>query len=279
MRRLGKYASNQTIRYCPFKRLGAVEWEHVFLEKRSHNERSYRRTVVRPPDFLWSNKGNDWRLLNILRRYIEPQHSKRKILVRRDFNYQQYNGYSARLRAHPPKHVAFSRRPDFIYQPRTRFIKVNQETLNAFLRYGVKYLDDSEHFQGFFDIYRSDSPITLIYFMSGSEHQFETDWSLARKHAFGGSCADYDTKGTMDYCPFGPKIVSQIEKDFRIDQVIFVNSDERRRDLFHQCRCFNWHRLPSCYRGDKRMHSQLKRQRQEKTRLTKQIRDDRFAFS
>ena len=278
MRRLGRYASNRTIRSC--EEPGAIQLLNSYFVNLSIDNLDYWRMITVPLEDLSINKRNHWKLLNILRKYIEPLEVEKKILVRSYYNYHQYNGYSDRLRAHPPKHVAFSRRPHFIYQTRAKFIKVNQETLNIVLRRGMKYLDDSKHCQDLFDIYHSDSPITLIYFMSGSEHEYPTDWSLARKDAFGGTCASYHCHCWGLYCPFGPKIVGQVTKDSRIHEVIFVSGEERRRDLFHHCRCYKQRRKSKrTGDGDKRLHSQLKCQRQEKTRLSKQIRDDRFAFS
>ena len=260
MRREGRYASNRTIRSC--EEPGTIQLLNSSLENLSINKHKY------------------WKLLDILRRYIKLVDLTKQALASSAHNYHQYNGYSDRLREHPPKHVAFSRRPDFIYQPRAKFIKVNQEVLNTVLRCGMKYLDDPKHFQDLFDMDHSDSPIALIYFMNGSEHEYATDWSLARKHAFGGSCASYHCHCWGLYCPFGPKIIGQTSKDSRIDQVIFVSGEERRRDFFYHCRCYRGRRKSKHAGGHgKRKHGELKCQRQEKTRLTNQIRDDRFAFS
>ena len=85
-----------------------------------------------------------------------------------------------------------------------------------------------------------------------------------KRHAFGGCFADFHTVCWGDYCAFGPKIRGEQYFDSRIQHVLFITGLVKTSI-----------RSPSKRTVDyeyKKQRSELKLQRREKSKLTKQIR-------
>ena len=116
MRRENKYGTNKTIRFC-----------QQSFEASAGNH---------PPKQICLNKKSRWKLMNLLKEHAQSSVSSNKIILRRNYNFYQYNGYNQNLRNYPPRHLSFARRPHFIYQPYVHFIKVNYDFFNLALYHG-----------------------------------------------------------------------------------------------------------------------------------------------
>lgn len=144
------------------------------------------------------------------------------------------------------------------------FIKVNYDFFNLALYHGWKFLNDENNLRNLFDISPPDTPIVLIYFLDDLKYASVSDWIRAQKHAFGGHFADFNTVCWGDYCPFGPKIRGAIERpDSKIEQVLFMPGSNKTLVPRSSSRIINY----EC----KTQRSELKLQRREKHKLTKQI--------
>jgi hypothetical protein len=253
MRRNNKYRTNKTIRFC-----------QRCLQTSSHGN---------PSEQLSIDKRNRWKLMDLLKEYTQSPDYSNKIIVRRNYNFYQYNGYRRTLRENPPRHLSFARRPDFIYQPYVNFIKVNQDIFGLALRNGWKFLNNKTNLELLFDINSRNIPVTLIYFLDGPEQFCLSDWFHAWKHAFGGYFADYHTVCSGDYCPFGPKIRGEKISDSRINQVLFITGQNHESERCINCSCDPWKRAAKPQRPkSKKGRSKVKTQRREKYVLTKQAR-------
>ncbi len=253
MRRNNKYGTNKTIRFCQRR-----------LQTLSHGN---------PSEQLSIDKRNRWKLMDLLKEYTQSPDYSNKIIVRRNYNFYQYNGYRRTLRENPPRHLSFASRPDFIYQPYVNFIKVNQDIFGLALRNGWKFLNNKTNLELLFDINSRNIPVTLIYFLDGPEQFCLSDWFHAWKHAFGGYFADYHTVCSGDYCPFGPKIRGEKISDSRINQVLFITGQNHESERCINCSCDPWKRAAKPQRPkSKKGRSKVKTQRREKYVLTKQAR-------
>ena len=248
MRRENKYGTNKTIRLCHYA-LGKYSYLHF-------------------PEQPCVNKRSCWKVMDLLKEHAQSPNYSNKIVLRRTYNFYQYNGYNNVLRENPPKHLSFARRPDFVYQPDVHFIKVNQEVFDLALHDGWKIFQNEINVEHLLDINSLDISVTLIYFLDDSKHCSSSNWSHAQRHAFGGYFADYNTVCLGDYCPFGPKLRGIQSSDPRINQVLFITRQSKRLERCINCSC----RSSKCSRGSeyKTGRSQVKIQRQEKYKLTKQ---------
>ena len=252
MRRDNKYATNRTVRFCqePFQ----------------SRQFSYNQLCI--------DKRNLWQLISLLKPYVQSTNRTNKIVLRRNFNFYQYNGYISSQREHPPKHVSFARRPDFIYQPYANFILLNRDMFNRALSYGWKFLQNGKNLQQMLDVNEQNISLTLIYFLDAPSHFCSSDWYLALKHAIGGHFAAYHLVCWGDYCPLGPKIRGKQMSDSRINQILFVAENNSQSKLYSNCSCKSWERLTRSDRHQyKKERSQIKMQRRETQRLTKQARN------
>ena len=112
--------------------------------------------------------------------------------------------------------------------------------------------------------------MTLIYFLEESKYGYSSDWSNAKRHAFGGYLADYHMRCTGEYCPYGPKIRSQQTADTRIRQVLLFREKSSQQERYDCCSCGLWRRSVDPKRQDsKRERTRLKIQRREGMKLTK----------
>lgn len=262
MRRTGKYASNKTIRYC--------------------RQCSQQSSACSYPHDLSTNKRNRWILINLLEKFSQSPKPTNKTLVRRNYNFYQYNGYTWAPRKYktPPKHPTLAGRPDFTYQPYVKFLKVNQELFNIALLDGTsEFLKNSDYLNQLLDIHSSDNAVTLLYFLDGSDHCFSSDWSHAGRHAFGGYFADYCMLCSGTYCPLGPKIRGESTADSRVDQVLFVMTPSKRKGQWGCCSNVSWFRPSKADRhGGKEERSRKKIERREGNRLTKQVIESRNMY-
>jgi hypothetical protein len=244
-----KYGTNKTIRFCHGRRLTSFQTyssEQFSIDKR-----------------------NRWKLLDLLKDYAQSSDYTNKIVIRRNYNFYQYNGYKTELRENPPRHLSFARRPDFIYQPYANFIKVNQDIFGLALRNGWKVLKYKNNLERLFDISIPNISVTLIYFLDGPKHLYPSDWFNAWKHAFGGYFADYTTVCLGDHCPFGPRIRGQQTSNSRIDQVLFIVGQNNESERYANCSCGRWRRSTKSDRHEyKEGRSKVKMQRREKYKLT-----------
>jgi hypothetical protein len=251
MRRNNKYGTNKTVRFCQRR-----------LQTSSHTN---------PSEQLSIDKRNRWKLIDLLKEYTQSSDYSNKIIVRRNYNFYQYNGYRSILRENPPRHLSFPRRPDFIYQPYANFIKVNQDIFGLALRNGWKYLNNKTNLELLLDINSRNISVTLIYFLDGPKHFYSSDWFHAGKHAFGGYFADYSMVCSGDYCPFGPKIRGEQTSDSRINQVLFITGQNHESKRYSNCSCDSWKRSTKPERhAYKTGRSKVKTQRRQKYMLTKQ---------
>jgi hypothetical protein len=166
MRRKSKYGTNKTVRFCQTCR-------QVSLQTYSSEQLSV-------------DKRNRWKLIDLLQEYTQSSDYVNKIFVRRNCTFYQYNGYRNELRENPPRHLSFARKPDFVYQPYVNFIKVNLNIFDLALRNGLKVLRNKNTLEQLFDIDSYDTSVVLIYFLDGPQCCYSSDWSHARRHAFGG---------------------------------------------------------------------------------------------
>ncbi|CAF1250008.1 unnamed protein product [Adineta steineri] len=211
MRRENKYGTSKTIRFCQ----NSFEiWSQQYSSER--------------PSI---NKRNRWKLLDLLNKYAESPDFSNKIVIRRNYNFCEYDGYESRLRENPPPHPSFSRKPDFVYQPYVNFIKVNQDKFDLMFQNGCKLSEIKNNFEDLINIDAYDGPVMLIYFINDSNQYYSPDWFQALRHASGGSFAGYHTIYVGDYCSFGPKIRGQQQSDSRINQIVLIltNNDIEKR--------------------------------------------------
>ncbi|CAF0859640.1 unnamed protein product [Adineta steineri] len=252
MRRDGKYKSNKTIRYCKY-----CSGEIV------HSDSSNNMSL---------DKKKRWQLIELLKKYSQSSNDINKIVTRRCYNFHMYNGYSwhPKYKRSPLKHLSFAKRPDFVYQPYVKFVKVNQNIFNLIFQDGLQVYRNEKKLLELFDIDSTDITVTFIYFMDGPKHWFPNDWNNAYKHAFGGSLADFYMGCTGDYCSFGPKVHGLKKIDSRIDQILFVSTSNERQGRMRCCQRVAWKYL-SCFKGDvyKEERRRKKSQRREGNRLTK----------
>lgn len=261
MRRNIKYGTNKTLRYC----------------KECADESLNRHSSAK----VSMNKRDRWKLIDLLRKYSQSPNNDNKIIVQGNHHFVQYNGYqwSSTRKTTPPKHPSFASRPDFVYQPYVRFMKVNEDVFNLALHYGSHFLEDPKNLEQLLDISSFDISVTLIYFLNGSAHCFSSDWFNALKHAMGGYLADYCMVCSGDYCPFGPKLRGQILKDARVNQILFFSVQNERKE--QQGCCFNvtWSRPTSADRHDCKIErSRKKIQRSQSFKLTKQAIESRNLY-
>ncbi|CAF2055225.1 unnamed protein product [Rotaria magnacalcarata] len=258
MRRDGKYGTNKTIRYCKE------------CSRESSNNSSSGEVSM--------NKRNRWQLTELLKKYSQSPDNIKKIVLQRKYTFQQYNGYtwSPRRKTSPPRHTTFVDKPDFIYQPYVKFLKVNHDVFNFALFNVSQFLSDVNNLEQLLDIRSRDIPVTLIYFLDGSQHSFSIDWLNARRHANGGYVADYCMLCTGDYCPFGPKIRGQSASDSRLKEVLILTKPNQQRGQCGCCSRRNW--VPALFfheKSYKDVRSHIKIQRRESIRLTKIVIESR----
>ena len=253
MKRENKYGTNKTIRLC-----------HGFHPTSLH---------IYPSEQLSIDKRNRWKLLDLLKKYTQSSDYTNKIVLRRNYNFYQYNGYKQELREKPPKHLSFPRRPDFIYQPYVNFIKVNQHIFDLTLLHGWKFLTYKNNLEHLFDITLRNISVTLIYFLDGPKRLYSSDWFNSHKHAFGGHFADYHMVCSGDYCSFGPKIRGQQTSDARINQVLFIIAKDTESKRSAHCYCSRWKcSTTSDQHRYKEGRSKVKMQRRERYKLTQEAR-------
>ena len=125
MRRESKYGTNKSIRF------------HQNLRNKSLLYYSYGELSV--------DKRNRWKLVDLLKAHTQRSNSVNKIIVRRNCNFYQYNGYRNELTESPPKHRSFACKPDFVYQPYVNFIKVNHDIFSIALQDGFKFLENQNN--------------------------------------------------------------------------------------------------------------------------------------
>jgi hypothetical protein len=252
MRRKNKYGTNKTIRFCQ-------KYLPISLPQ-NHS-----------PEQLCIDKRGRWKIMDFLKEHTQSSDYSNKIILRRNYNFFQYNGYKSVLRENPPQHLSFARRPDFVYQPYVNFIKVNQNILNLALLHGWKIFKNRINLADLLDIDSPDTPVTLIYFLDDLKHFCLSDWLNAQKHAFGGHFAAYHTVCSGDYCPFGPRIRGIETSDSRINQVLLITGNYKKLERCFNCTCDSWNHSTKlkrhCYKKER---SRVKIQRQEKYKLTKQ---------
>ncbi|UJR13135.1 hypothetical protein I4U23_000159 [Adineta vaga] len=261
MRRDGKYGSNKTIRFCT-----------KCSRDSSHSESSCNISL---------DKGNRWKLIDLLKKFSQSPDGTNKKIIRHNYNFYQYNGYhfSARRESKPPKHMSFPKRPDFVYQPHVKCLKINHDIFNWALQNGSRFFRDKTNLERILDIHSPDIPVTIIYFMDGSQHCFPLDWRNAYRHAFGGYFADYNMLCTGDYCPFGPKIRGLMSKETRIDEVLFLCIDKEHQGRKGCCHNVAWRCVTrATQHGYKEGRHRIKTQRREGNRLTKEAISTRASF-
>ena len=173
------------------------------------------------------DKRNRWKLIDLLKGHSQSSNGVNKIVVRRNCNFYQYNGYRHELTENIPKHRSFAYKPSFVYQPYAKFIKVNQDIFTIALQEGFKFLKNENNLRQLLDISSLDLSLTLNYFLDESKYGYSSDWSNAKRHVFGGYLGDYHMRCTAEYCPYGPKIRGQQTVDSRIYQVLLYIAKNR----------------------------------------------------
>jgi hypothetical protein len=241
MRRESKYGTIKSIR---------------FYQNLRHNSLLYYSYGA-----LSLDNRNRWKLIDLLKEHSQSSNGVNKIVVRRNCNFYQYNGYRRELTDNPPKHRSFACKPNFVYQPYVKFIKVNQDIFTIALQDGFKFLKNENNLRQLLDSSSLDLSLTLVYFLDESKYGYSSDWSNAERHAFGGYLADYHMRCTGEYCPYGPKIRGQQTADPRIQQVLLFIAKSSQQE---RCDCYArgfWTRSVKPERHDyKRERSRLKAQ-------------------
>jgi hypothetical protein len=263
--------TNKTLRYCQqCKTTSLVDMQYYHCSSNGvRNINSNRENIA-----FNVEKNGRWEIVETIAKHIkqqkQSQKKKNKIEIGGYYNYDPYNGYPwARKEKAPPKHSKFSK-PDFVYQPKVKYCRVDHDELFEAMEQGAKYLKDNGP-EKLFDIDEEVTNVALVYLVPFI-HSSANELSFALKHAFGGSAGEFYMECTGDHCHYGVMIDSEVKKTDAVAVYVFTDpfvSDKKGR----------WCCCRGTYSGndettDKETRTRRKTERREGKELTKRMQNN-----